>query len=329
MAWYSSNYQNRQQITIAGTADGAQTNYQLKLTVYKGSGSSSGAVVYLNTKCKDDFSDLIFTKSDGTSPLDYWIESSVSGTSAVVWIEFDSIPISPNTVNFYIYYNYASAVSASNGDTTFKFFDHFDGSSLDAGRWPSQTTGGTGSISVTGSELTLSSGGTNGRVDVSSSTQTPDIKGKLEAKVYWTNTYTASGQVRLRARASPTAFDVGSFSPSANGLIQAYYNGWSSVGVTLGAYSRFTESKDGSNKIGKWFDSSGNLLYTGTVSTAELYDSVYLNAGDNNGVGVGSYKLDWVFVRNFTANEPTWGTWGAEETYYIAKTSYYPHILAH
>ena len=116
---WNLGYDYRKQITIDGSTAGAQTNYQMKLTVYKGSGTDSAGVVYLNNHCRDDFNDIRFTKSDGVTGLDHWRESYTSGTSAVFWIEFDPVPASPGTVNFYIYYDNSSASSASNFDNTF------------------------------------------------------------------------------------------------------------------------------------------------------------------------------------------------------------------
>ncbi len=103
----------RKQKTISGTT--AQTNYQMKLTVHKASGTDTPGVVYLGGNVKDDFSDLRFTKSDGVTLLDYWIESYTSGVSAVVWVEVDSIPASPGTADIYLYYGNPSATSASSG----------------------------------------------------------------------------------------------------------------------------------------------------------------------------------------------------------------------
>ncbi len=124
--------------TITGTTAGAQTNYQMKLTVYKASGTDTPGVVYLGGNVKDDFSDLRFTKSDGVTLLDYWIESYTSGVSAVVWVEVDYIPASPGTVDIYIYYGNPSAAGASSGASTFDFFDDFvgsDGASINTNRW--------------------------------------------------------------------------------------------------------------------------------------------------------------------------------------------------
>ena len=121
MSWLSG-YGYCKQITINGSSAGAQSDYQLKLTVHKGSGSDSEDDVYLNNHCQDDFDDIRFTKSDGETELDHWRESYVSGDYAVFWVEFDSIPISPNTATFYMYYGNDEASSDSDGDNTWEFF---------------------------------------------------------------------------------------------------------------------------------------------------------------------------------------------------------------
>jgi len=126
-AGWLQNYNYRKEITINGSTVGAQTDYQMKITVYKGTGTDSGNSVYLNNHVKNNFSDIAFTTSDGTTKLNYWIESYVSGNLAVVWVKFNSIPISPSTAKFYIYYGNDLAVSESNGENTFIAFDDFEG----------------------------------------------------------------------------------------------------------------------------------------------------------------------------------------------------------
>jgi hypothetical protein len=135
-----SDYGYRKQITINGSTAGSQTNYQMKLTVNRGTGSDSGGTVYLNDNALDWPNDIRFTKSDGTSALDYWLEKSDANT-ATVWIEFDSLPASPTTANFYIYYGKTGAGSASSGDNTFIFFDDFAGTTIDSGKWTKVDTG--------------------------------------------------------------------------------------------------------------------------------------------------------------------------------------------
>jgi hypothetical protein len=107
-------------------ASGAVTNYQMKLLI----GESSGAIgeqVDCEGNVLSSFNDLRFTKLDGTTLLDYWIES-ISGASpnqlATVWIEFDSIGTGDTT--FYVYYGKVGASAVSNGANTFIVFDDFE-----------------------------------------------------------------------------------------------------------------------------------------------------------------------------------------------------------
>lgn len=121
---FPTDWLYRKSITLS-RASGAVTNYQMKLLVGESAGSGTNDV--LATGCKTDFSDLRFTDADGTTLLDYWIES-VSGTTpdqvATVWVEFDSIGTGATT--FYMYYGNAGASAVSNGVNTFIAFHDFN-----------------------------------------------------------------------------------------------------------------------------------------------------------------------------------------------------------
>jgi hypothetical protein len=90
-------------------ASGAVTNYQMKLLV-GGSSGASGENVDCNGHVLSNFNDLRFTTSDGSTLLNYWIES-ITGTTpnqlATVWVKFDSIGVSDTT--FYMYYGKSGA----------------------------------------------------------------------------------------------------------------------------------------------------------------------------------------------------------------------------
>jgi len=124
-----SNFNYRKTIGITGSSAGAVSNYPIKLTINKGSGTDTGTSVYLNNHVLDSFYDIRFTKSDGTTLLNYWIESSTSN-SAVVWVAFDSIPISPAAGSFYLYYGNSTATNGGNGTGTFTLFEDFDSSGI-------------------------------------------------------------------------------------------------------------------------------------------------------------------------------------------------------
>jgi len=108
-----------------GSTAGAVSNYQIKLTLNKGTGHDTSSSFYLDNHVLSSFNDIRFTTSDGTTLLDYWIESSDSNT-ATVWVELDSVPASPSKTTFYLFYGNSSATSLSNGANTFNFFEDFD-----------------------------------------------------------------------------------------------------------------------------------------------------------------------------------------------------------
>lgn len=117
--------------TITGSSGGIQTDYPVGIKVYYGPGADGEEVlggatfgkVYCDSECKTDFGDIRFTKSDGLSLLDYWIEEQVNSDYAIIWVEIDSIPANPGTVDIYIYYGNAGATTTSNADDVFLIFN--------------------------------------------------------------------------------------------------------------------------------------------------------------------------------------------------------------
>jgi len=96
---------------VINPASGAGANYPIRITVHYGSGSDSGEDVYLNGKCRTDFGDIRFTRSDGVSLLDYWMEEKVDGDYAVFWVQIAD-DLSTNPVTIYIYYGNPNATRA-------------------------------------------------------------------------------------------------------------------------------------------------------------------------------------------------------------------------
>lgn len=107
----------RKVATICGGTNTAAPGY-IQITVHKANGTSSAADVFLNGQCKNDFSDIRFTKQDGTSLLPYTLVSSVNGDNAIFLVKIDYIPASPLDTSIYIYYQNGSATSVSVSFTT-------------------------------------------------------------------------------------------------------------------------------------------------------------------------------------------------------------------
>jgi len=113
------NWQYRQSFAVKGSPDGSLSNYQIKLTVHKASGVSSRSDVYLNGHSKDDFSDIRFTKSDGITLLNYWIEdvpagiALLSGSSSIPFQSVQALRVSLSTMGTQMLYQLAMVLTPS------------------------------------------------------------------------------------------------------------------------------------------------------------------------------------------------------------------------
>ncbi len=132
MSWLQ-DWNKRKSKTINGTTAGIQTNYPLQLTINKSTGTDTATTVFLGSNVKDDFSDIRFTSVDGITLLNYYIESSTPGVSAIVWVSIPTIPTGPGTTSIYLYYDNPFPVpSLSNPDNVFLLFDQFSTPSSNA-----------------------------------------------------------------------------------------------------------------------------------------------------------------------------------------------------
>ena len=114
-------------------------------SVYRYTYGGSKNICLTSGKCRTDFGDIRFTDDDGSTLLDYWMESKVDSNYAIFWVEVaDNLESSAQTI--YVYYGKADATTTSNGTNTFSFFDDFSG---DLSKW----TVLSGSWSIVSGEL--------------------------------------------------------------------------------------------------------------------------------------------------------------------------------
>lgn len=314
MGWLAG-YAYRQKIPLKRVG-GAVSDYQMKLTAHKGAGASSGADVYLKNHALSWTgtvpNDIRFTNLAGNE-LDYWIESSDANT-AIVWIEFDSI--GTTDTDFYIYYGKSGDTTTSAGDDTFPFFDDFPGSSIDTNKWDSA-----GTVSVTGSEVTL--------LRASS----------VDAYIVFKNSVNMTGLI-CEAKAKSNMLDAGRSdynimngqSEGASGYISTIYTdqdgdgnkiGWNEYDGNWGAEAHIFFATPNTYYIWRLYKNGASfspevldLAYSsqGTVAARTLSDVAIYAFLDARWADTQNWVIDWVRVRNYADPEPTWGTWGAEET---------------
>jgi len=115
LAWWNESWKYRRPVTIQ--SDNALTDYQILVQL--------NSTNFNFSKANPDGSDIRFVDEDDATKLSYWIEEwNASSQTAKIWVKVPSIPAGEKTI--YLYYNNSEAVSESDGDTVFEFFDDFE-----------------------------------------------------------------------------------------------------------------------------------------------------------------------------------------------------------
>jgi len=307
MSWLTGwNY--RKSITLSRSS-GAVTNYQMKLLVGESSGAT-GEDVDCGGLCLSTFNDIRFTKSDGTTLLDYWIES-ITGTTpnqlATIWIEFDSIGTSDTT--FYMYYGKSDATAASNGANTFDYFDDFLGTSLGSD-WKTL-----GTYSVSSSVCTIT-----GRAAADSNIESKTnfstnkaLRAKIKTGHYNDSTRREFAGFQINSGTYAAAMTI----PANASLAQKHFSrsgaGAESTsnitgGISAGSYAVWDIIRNGSTSVIYRQDNTNQVTISTTVSTEDL--PLRFIAGTQTDAKL---YIDWLLIRKYQATEPAWGSWGSEE----------------
>ena len=116
MGWLNG-FQNRQSFQI-GTIATAVEGYPIEFQIHAGSGMNSGTKIYC-PGCKDDFSDIRFTKSDGITLLNQWRRSFSSGSVAKFFVRFPTVSGS-EFLQHYVYWESEGAVLRSDPHSVLK-----------------------------------------------------------------------------------------------------------------------------------------------------------------------------------------------------------------
>jgi hypothetical protein len=322
---------------VINPASGAGANYQVKIIAHYGSGTDSGEHVYLNNHCRTDFGDIRFTKNDGLTLLDYWMESKVDGDYAIFWVEIAD-DLSSNPVTIYVYYGNTDATSISNGEATFVFFDHFE--TLNTSKWNTNTLNG-GLVSVADSKLKMTSNNTkwNGAGVISIGTL-PSGDYAVEAYImreigykvgelglvvgltnklyreatYYGNYYCVSSGFYACGYGSIYEYTYYNARLKAS-YYDVYLNGSTTLETWDGKWVRLTVKVKNSVKQteARFIYGSTDVTLTTDVASAvinPLY--VQIHYCEYGQVGYSGY-CDWIAIRKYVEPEPSHGEWGSEE----------------
>lgn len=106
-------------INISGSSE-ELFNYPLKIRI--------GKDVKCEGDVEPDFRDIRFAAADGQTLLNYYLEPS-----SIFWVKIPQIP--EEGVTIYMYYGNKEAVTLSNPERVFPFFDDFNSKELNQAKW--------------------------------------------------------------------------------------------------------------------------------------------------------------------------------------------------
>ncbi|MCW3995066.1 MAG: DUF2341 domain-containing protein [Candidatus Bathyarchaeota archaeon] len=289
------------------------TDYQTRIVVNYGTGTSSGDTVYLNGHCQPSFNDVRFTWLNPTTSTEvecpFWIEQSTTGSSAIFWVKVPQIKSTGSTM--YVYYGKSDAATISNGAATFDFFDDFSG---DLSKW---TTVG-GSWQIQSGELVAQTTAFGQRLRANGFTF---ANHSIHVSVKWiSGTYFEAGPM-VR----------GTVGSEQNNGYMTFLSTWSldnreRISMMSGGLETVLASQGTTNpSTNVWYNYVFKLFGNQLRSTITPLYSTELSAA-NNAFSSGSLCLfswsgasetvryDNVFVTKYSYPEPNQTSWGSEET---------------
>jgi len=321
-AAFPTDWQYRKSHVI-NPATGAGSDYQVRIIAHWDNGTDSGEDVYFDGKCQADFDDIRFVSSDGTTELDYWMEtgSLTTGTtaSAIFWVKVDD-NLSTTAQTIYVYYGNAAETTTSDGDNAFIFFDDFD---VNLAKWVKEKELSPGVITLNAASSYVrcgggSTGGTYGHTSLGSSPAYSSFQnGAIEMRLKESSQ--ALAEIVYRGDfAANTGYKgrydcrTGTESPH----MKPSFFGWSAFGAAVTRFGIDTDT---------WFRGTVAATSSGGLFTHRIFrnDVLMSTATDTEYPGPGEIALqnhygsyadyDWVAVRKFVYPEPVDGAWGAED----------------
>lgn len=320
-----SGWKYRKKQVITGLDTSILTNYQIHVTVHFGAGVDTSTDVYLNSLGNTDFSDLRFTRSNGTTLLDYWIYEKVDSDYAKVWVEVNSIPASPGSTTLYMYYGNSSAATLSDADNTMVFWDNFDSG---LGKWTStQSFVFVSTAAPFANKLNINTqAGHPGAIGGVKSNSTFNKSTNGDFILEYTNFIYSFSNINnnlFLGIGDSSIFLVTTNIPGTANARRAGYQGEETIGKTFSA----SNGSDGFGTINTvvidwttarkvsiaWFGTSSSLLVDDTVlnTISGLNDnanySIYINIEPQSSAE--DISIDYIWIRKYSQNPPTLRTW--------------------
>jgi len=285
------------------------------LRLYK----QSADEVYLSQHCRTDFGDVRFTRSDGSTLLDYWMEEKVDGDYAIFWVKVaDDLSTNPATI--YIYYGNPDATTTSNGENTFLFFDDFPGTSYNPDKWQ---VIGSPTITVSNGELKLQRNSFSGSWSVhglrSKTFQADEKRVIARAK---TSVFSSACNVEIhesyysKGQANRAMFEYWTnnrifIQCDRRDVGGSYTETILASNVPVNTYYTFYLTRWGSSYLKGWLNGDYKGRVTSYVNDGSTYIGLFIDEWASHGTIIGTY--DYIAVAKYVDPEPSHGEWGKQE----------------
>jgi hypothetical protein len=279
--------------------------YQSRIIV----GKTSGGNVTTGGHCLDNFGDIRFIH-DNTSEIPYWMQNYTSGVQATFWVNNSN-----NDSCIQMYYGKVGATTTSNGNTTFEFFDDFNGTARNTHKW---NLIGTPTLTYSNSVLTCDA--TNNGKYIAGNTGTwgkgyqvvTKRKDYAGLRTLGEGFNLTDGGNKVSAGLfsnSATVFDIGW---SDGTFAQASVNHNNILVYYIISICRSTEA---TAHIYSYLNVT-TVLYAGASSTHIPTTSLSPGIGEQYGGAEEKADIDWIFISKFRANaqscRPAWASFGNE-----------------
>jgi Domain of unknown function (DUF2341)/Concanavalin A-like lectin/glucanases superfamily len=292
--WFDASWDYRKRVRIENTSATSFSTTTVKVTVAYDSDMQS------------DFDDIRFTKDDGLTPLDFWVEKITASTEAIVWVEVPAMLADSYTTTF-MYFGNAGAVSSSTGSATFTNYDDFEDNNI---------TEYAGDTSLFQTDTTPVYGGSYALEAVTKSSRATD-------GIFRTSFTTAQGNIiRWRQYINTTA----GASDEACTLFGVQSPGTSNnnYGICLEQFGvdRMSLSK---NVIDN--DISGTVLATSSVTYTTGWYEVYVDWQSSNLISAYLYNPSGTLVATTSATDSTYSTGGMGFTFWFQNGSWDNYLV--
>ncbi len=264
--------------------------------------------IFIGPRCRADYGDLRFTDRHGRE-LAYYLWPDYDSSSARFCVRLEGADAAGGLL---VWYGNPTAATTSDGDATYIFFDHFEGTALDTTKWTN--SGNSGEVTVANGEAVLraaaiSSSLYNRYITSNTSFATVgDITVEIRAKLDRTNANRWGVNVAA-GRSDRSYYGSGEYGASHKymytGFAYWYYGGSSissSVVPTNWVTYQFDIYNNGTTGNARTTDVVG---YTGKSVSFNSFPYVELYIATWDPGNQPKLHVDYAFVRAYSATPPS------------------------